>query len=294
MTRRAWLSLVLGAFLLTSCGGASSSARATPSANNPSRSPTPSPSPSSGPQRHVFVIVMENRSYQQAMAQPYVASLAAKYAVATNYHAVAHPSVPNYLAITSGSTWGIADDGFHPLPNQGLAAELTEAGVPWRAYMEGFTGNCFTSPYPYALKHDPFAYYGDQCPSTVVPMSQLTQDLAGSTPQLSWVGPGLCNDGHDCSAGVADRWLATVVPQITASSAWKANGILYITWDESDADGANLVPLIVVAPHLQTHTTSAYLDHLALVATIADHLGVARPGGSTSAPSIAQAFGLAG
>jgi phosphoesterase family protein len=124
--------------------------------------------------------------------------------------------------------------------------------------------------------------------------NQLTQDLTGSTPQSSWIGPGLCNDGHDCSAAVADAWLSTVVPEITASSAWKNDGVLYITWDESIAGVANLVPLVVVAPDLHTHTTGAYLDHYALAGTIADQVGIARPGGSTSAGSIAQALRLAG
>jgi acid phosphatase len=83
------------------------------------------------------LIVMENRSYDQAITGAYTAQLAAKYAVATNYHGVSHPSLPNYLALTSGSTWGIADDGWHPLPAGGLGAQLTAAGISWRAYMEG-------------------------------------------------------------------------------------------------------------------------------------------------------------
>ena len=86
------------------------------------------------PPRHVFLIVMENHSAQQALKGPFVASLAARYGVANNYHAVAHPSVPNYLALTSGSTWGIDDDNFHNLPRRDLGTELTSAGVSWRTW----------------------------------------------------------------------------------------------------------------------------------------------------------------
>src|SRR5260370_11173243 len=113
--------------------------------------PTPSPSPTPGNKPHLFVIVMENRSYDQAMTGAYTAQLAAKYALATNYHGVSHPSLPNYLALTSASTWGIADDGWHPLPAGGLGAQLTGAGISSRAYMEGMSGTCTRSTYPYPL-----------------------------------------------------------------------------------------------------------------------------------------------
>src|SRR5438445_547417 len=88
---RPWAALVLCAFLGSAC--------------------TQSPSPSSSQPRSVFVIVMENHSFDQAASAPFTSSLVAKYGVAENYHAVAHPSVPNYLALTSGSTWGMRDDG---------------------------------------------------------------------------------------------------------------------------------------------------------------------------------------
>jgi len=200
-----------------------------------------------GPSRHVFVIVLENTPYQLALAQPYIGSLADRYAVASNYHDLGEPSLPNYLAMTSGSTWGISDNEFHPLPATGIGNQLTSAGLSWKAYMEGFTGNCFDSPYPYALKHNPFPYYGDVCPPNVVPMTDLVTDLNSNPPWMSWITPGLCNDGHDCGVQTADRWLSEVVPQITSSSAWKKDGVLFITWDESSA-GDSRVPLLVVAP----------------------------------------------
>jgi phospholipase C len=237
------------------------------------------------------VIVMENRSYQQAMSMPYVAQLAARYGLATNYHAVAHPSLPNYLALSSGSTWGIGDDGWHPLPDTGLGSELSSSGVSWRAYMEGFTGDCYRSPYPYALKHNPFAYYGGRCPASVVSMTRLAPDLQSGTPSLSWITPGLCHDGHDCSSTVADQWLASTVPQVLGSEAWQTGGTLYITWDEASGSG-NQVPLLVIAPQLRVHRSDAYLDHFALAGALADQLGVGRPGQSSRSPSIVDAFGL--
>src|ERR1700716_379905 len=218
-----------------------SQTRATPSPSQSpiSTSPVASPSPVAGPS-HVFVIVMENRSYSQAIASGYESQLGAQYGVATDYHGVSHPSLRNYLALTSGSTWGIADDGFHALPAGGLGAQLTDSGIEWRAYMEGMSNGCFHSPYPYALKHNPFAYYGSTCPPQVVPFTQFAADISGSVPQFAWITPDLCHDGHDCASNVADAWLAQTVPTILASSAWKDNGVLIITWDEGE-DSANSV-----------------------------------------------------
>jgi phospholipase C len=264
----------LAAVLVTACqpglhGGTSASA---------------SPSPKTP--KHVFVIVLENTSYQQALRQPYIASLARRYALATNYSAVASPSLPNYLAMTSGSTWGIEDDAYHQLPSGGLGSQLTGARISWKAYMEGFTGDCFNSPYPYALKHNPFAYYGGACPANVVPMTGLTADLKSGTPQLSWITPGMCNDGHDCGVGTADGWLSTVVPQITASPAWRKDGVLFIVWDESSAADSR-VALLVISPTLRGQIAMP-LDHYSLSATISEQLGVPRLGDAGQATSLSK------
>jgi phospholipase C len=215
---------------------------------------------------------------------PFLDDLARRYASAPNYCAVAHPSLPNYLALTSGSTWGVTDDGYHRLPAVGLGAELTQAGISWRAYMEGMTQGCFASPYPYALKHNPFAYYGAGCPSNVVRLSRFSGDLAGDPPRLMWVTPGLCHDGHDCSTAVADAWLASFVPQILASPAWRSGGVLFLTWDENDASGANDVLTIVAAAGVAHRSSQAAYTHYSLLATICALLGVPAPGQGAQAP----------
>jgi phospholipase C len=228
------------------------------------------------------VIVMENRTYDQVMADPYISKLAAEYGVATNYRGVSHPSLPNYLALTSGSTWGIRDDGFHALPAGGLGSQLTTAGISWRAYMEGMTNGCFRSPYPYALKHNPFAYYGNACPPQVVPFTQFATDMAGNVPRLAWITPDLCHDGHDCSTAVVGSWLAQTVPMILASDAWQDNGVLMITWDEG-YDSSNSVLTLVIRQNPAIHASNQPYDHYSLLATIEDHLGVPRLGQAAQA-----------
>jgi len=281
-----FVALVMSACLLAACAP-KSTAQATakhspiPTPIAGAQVPTPEPTPAAAPP-HIFVIVMENRSYGQAIASSYISSLASQYAVATDYHGVSHPSLPNYLALTSGTTWGIADDGFHALPAGGLGAELTNAGIDWKAYMEGMTGGCFHSPYPYALKHNPFAYYGSACPDQVVPFSQFASDLAGNTPQFAWITPNLCHDGHDCSTSVADAWLSQTVPAILKSDAWQDGGMLVITWDEGE-DSANSVLTLVIRPNPVNHSSARPYDHFSLLATIEDQLGVPRLGQAVQA-----------
>jgi phospholipase C len=261
-------------------------ATTTPSPS-PSESPrTPAPTPTETPAPitpHVFVIVMENASLETTLRAPSIQRLAAKYVLATDYHAVSSPSLPNYLAMTSGSTWGITDDAYHVLPAGGLGAQLTTAGVSWRAYMAGLTSaGCLRSPYPYALKHNPFAYYGGSCPENVVSLDALDPDLAGDTPSFVWITPGLCHDGHDCPLATAGVWLEDLVAQIVTSPAWRDHGTLFVVWDEGDGR-SSVVPLIVASPDLESRRVDALYDHFSLLAAIEDAFGLPRLGAAKEA-----------
>ena len=282
---------MLSISLFAAC--AQPSAQVQPPTPSPSPSPisSPVPSPSIEPSPvttglpHVFVIVMENHSYGRALTGSYTASLAAKYSVATDYHAVGSPSLPNYLALTSGSTYGIADDGYHRLPAGGIGAQLTSAGILWRAYMEGMTNGCFSNTYPYTLKHNPFAYYGGACPSQVVNFSHFAADMSTLVPQFVWITPGLCHDGHDCSTATADQWLSQTVPLILATPAWQDNGLLLITWDEGD-DSANHVLTLAIQPHPVERASAHAYNHYSFLATIEDRLGLGRLGQAANATAM--------
>ncbi len=261
---RLWAALVLCALFVSACANSASGSSSQP--------------------RSVFVIVMENRSLEQAAGAPFTASLAAKYGVAENYHAITHPSVPNYLALTSGSTWGVRDDGYRVLPKSDLGSQLTKASISWRAYMEGLgSAGCLNSPVPYDPGHNPFAYYGGQCPSNVVPSTALSGDLGGSTPRFTWITPDRCHDTHDCRVSVGDDWLRQEVGLIIASPAWKSNGVLFITWDEDDGSSDNRVLTLVVAPGMTHKSSQKFYTHYSLLATIEDLLGVGRLGEAANA-----------
>ena len=280
--------------IVTACGAAPAAqigaptmtATPPPSLAVESSLPAPAPSATPRPLPHVFVVVMENTSFARAVRSRTIGSLASRYSLATNYHAVARPSLPNYLALTSGTTWDIADNGYHELPAADLGTQLTGAGISWRAYMEGMSAGCMRSPYPYALKHNPFAYYGGGCPENVVPLEALDDDLAGATPNFVWITPGLCHDGHDCAIDVAGAWLDELVARIVASRAWQEDGVLFVTWDEGDGGDANLVPLIVARPSAARRESDAAYDHYSLLATIEDLFGLPRLGAARDAAPI--------
>lgn len=301
MIGRALATFVAGTVFvagIAACGG------------NPTAAPTPneatSPAssyavtlvpPTDSPQRvtraglpHVFVVVMENTGLGRALRSQPIARLASANALATNYSAVARPSLPNYLALTSGSTWGIADNDYRPLPAADVGTQLTAAGVSWRAYMEGMTteAGCMRSPYPYALKHNPFAYYGGACPANVVPLEALDADLAGDTPRFVWITPGLCHDGHDCAIAVAGAWLDGLVSRIVSSDTWRSGGVLFIVWDEGDGGDSNLVPLIVLSRDATPARVETQFDHYSLLATIEDLFGLPRLGAAATAQPLTQ------
>ena len=260
--------------------------------NSPSQKPpqpTPAaatattPAPTVG-QAHIFVIVMEDMSVTRALKGKYISSLSKTYAFATNYHGVARPSLPNHLALAAGDTFGVTDNGYRKLPARGIGYSMTGAGLPWRAYIDGLTAGCMNSPYPYALRHNPFAFLGGACPSNVVPLPQLDADLRADTPRLVWITPDDCHSGHDCPVEAADAWLTLIVPKILASAAWREGGVLFLLWDEGEnEDVLNHMPLIVIEPKVKQSESATRYDHYSVLATMTDLLGLPRLGRAAGA-----------
>jgi phospholipase C len=250
---------------------------------------------------------MENRSYSQIIgssAAPYINSLAQGCGLATNYAAVTHPSLPNYIAATSGNTWGIADDNppsSHPLAVDSVFQQAGSAA----SYEESMPTNCdLSSSGTYAVKHNPEAYYTNirsACALDNVPMGTTSSGAfldalnAGSLPNFSFVTPNLCNDMHDCTVQTGDAWLQGWVPKIVASPSYQAGDtVVFITWDEDDSHSANHVATIVVSPYTSPGTQSGTaFTHYSLLRTTEQLLGITTfLGNAASAASMRSAFGL--
>jgi phosphatidylinositol-3-phosphatase len=222
----------------------------------------------------------------------------------------------------------------YPSSVRTLADQLSATGRSWKGYMEDM-GNSPTEPatcrHPalntadgtqqarvgdqYAARHDPFVYFHSivdrpaYCSAHVVPLTQLTTDLqtVGTTPALSYVTPNLCHDGHDspCVDGEpgglvsANAFLETWVPQILGSPAFQQDGLLVITFDESDGPqqdssaccgegpgpnsplpgiagpGGGRVGAVVLGPSVEpgSRTTRTY-NHYSLLGSIEDLFGL--------------------
>lgn len=262
-------------------------------AASPPPAATPRPTASTGVPAfsHVFEIVMENHEYGSIIgssAAPYINSLAANYGVATNYYAASHPSLPNYLALTAGSTFGVTSDCTSCYVNAAnVADEIEASGRSWKAYMEDMPSPCYlgASYNNYAMKHNPFVYFDDirnnpaRCAAHVVPFTEFSRDMSsGNVPNFAWITPNLCNDMHDCSVSTGDTWLRSVVPQITGSAAFRNGGVLFITWDEGssnagccgDSAGGQVATLVISPRSIAGYRSRVAENHYGLLRTIED------------------------
>ena len=247
-----------------------------------------------------MVVVFENKERSAIVgnpAAPTFASLARTYASLTAYDAVAHPSLPNYLALVSGSTQGITSDCTSCVvdaPN--LADELEHAGLTWKTYAEGLPSPGFTGAFAgrYAKKHDPFLYFKDIADSParrarVVPFTQLQSDLgAGHLPDFALVVPNLCNDMHDCPAATGDGWLKQhIVPLLQHPQL--ADSVVFVVFDEgsSATRGGGRVAALALGPLVRPSARSrSKTGHYGLLRTIEDAWGLPRLGESSHAKPI--------
>lgn len=273
--RRAGALAVLGVTLaLSGCGSKPASS---PTANLSGTPPCGSTATPPSYQRVVW-IVMENRSFGDVVGSPsapYLASVARACGLATHYNGVAHPSLPNYLAMTSGSSHGISDDdgpSSHPLADPSIFSLL---GSGWRSLQESMPTNCDRGHTgDYAVKHNPAAYY------TTVGAACATQDVPLTSPpdlsaRFTLLTPNLCHDMHDCSTATGDTWLAGEVAAIVDSPTYRAGTMaVFVTWDENDS-GDGPVPTYVIAPSVRPGTRSAVpYTHYSLLRTTEELLGL--------------------
>jgi phospholipase C len=233
---------------------------------------------------------MENKPASRILGvddAPYLNRLAKDYALATNYHAITRPSLPNYIALTSGTTAGITSN-CKPDTCQAdvhsIADEIRKSGRDWRMYAEGMPEPCTAdNAGRYAVKHNPFMYYpavtNDRvsCSDHVVPFSRLDEDLKTdkSLPDYVFITPDMCSDTHDCPVQSGDEWLSRQVPKILSAPAFTAgNSLLVVTYDEGNGD-SNQVATVFAGPAARKgYTSETRFTHYSLLRTIEDAWGL--------------------
>lgn len=207
--------------------------------------PTPTPLSKIPDFGHIVIVVFENREYGSVIdnsLMPTFNRLAQSGTLLTQYYAPTHPSLPNYLSLIGGDTFGINTDCNDCFINSPSLPDLIEtSGRTWKTYQEDMPEPCFLGDrYPYAQKHDPFIYFDPirldeaRCKKYVVPLSDLQGDIdANQLPDFSFIVPNLCNSGHDCKLDVVDSWLTSLLNNLLpALDATSQPYLVVLTWDE--------------------------------------------------------------
>jgi hypothetical protein len=288
-----------------------SSAQPTPT-GEPTASTT-SPSGRASPSAHgvdkLLVIVAENRNAASVVAQmPYLRSQSRSYGSATNYYAISHPSLPNYLVMAGGSTFGVEDDDdpdAHPQKGQSVFGQLLASGRTAKTYAEAMPGNCaLHNDGNYAVRHNPWTYFTDRAersacekfdvPSGTPTGGALKEDVAaGQLPNIGFLIPDDCNNGHSCSIDTTDRWLRTWMPAIENGPDFRSGRLaVLITWDEDEDNTDNRVAMVVLHPALKGRKVTTRLDHYVLSATLSRLAGAEPLRDARDAPELLSAFGL--
>jgi phosphatidylinositol-3-phosphatase len=271
-------------------------------------SPVQTPVPSSQPTfSHVFLIVEENHSYSEVIgnsSMPYLNSLASQYGLATMYFANAHPSMPDYLMLTTGLTESFDDNFSGKINDDNVVRELVKAGKSWKAYEESLPNAAYLGgdAVPYVRHHDPFSYLSDvqndlSQAANIVPFSQFATDLANnSLPQFSFIAPNLNNDAHDGTLASADSWLQSNIAPLLASSAFQSSGLLIITFDEGtstdmDHGGGHVATVIVSSKSKSNYQSKTEYQHQSTLRLVLAASGVNTfPGLAETAPDMTEFF----
>ena len=246
---------------------------------------------------HIVLILFENKEFGTVIGNPSMPlynQLADEYTLLTQFYAIRHPSLPNYIALIGGDTFGInrdCEDCFVDAPS--LPDLIEASGRTWKTYQEDMPVACYLgSKDPYAQKHNPFVYFDpirldiERCERHVVPLTDLGVDIqAGTLPNFIFITPNLCNDAHDCSLEIADSWLgnllASLVPALDATGQ---PYLIVLTFDEGQGShsccglperAGGRIPVVLLSPSVK----NAFQDdtpytHYSLLKTIAESWGL--------------------
>jgi acid phosphatase len=288
-------------------GGGSSGSNAAPA----SSSPAPKMS-------HVFVVVEENHSFNSVIGSPdmpFLNGLVPQGALAAQYFANAHPSLPNYFMLTTGQPVTLNDSFIGPMSQDNIVRELIAAGRSRKSYAQGLPSVGYTGPdvAEYARRHNPFAYFSDvqndsAQSANLVPFSQFPADLTNDhVPDYAFIVPDLQNDAHDCPSGItnctdsqklaaADNWLKKNIGPVLNSPVFTQDGLLIIVFDESSgadlANGGGHVPMLILSPKAKAvFQSSTFYQHQSTLRLTLEALGVQNlPGIAAIAPEMGEFF----
>jgi acid phosphatase len=269
-------------------------------------------SAAAGPTK-ILVVIEGDLSYRRMRSRmPALHRLSQRYGYATSWRAVRHRSLPNYLAIAGGSTFGVGDSRSplsHYLDVGGhlsVFQQALNAGRTAKTYADSMPTNCRARNYPdrrrvsrqrYVVRHNPWVYFGsnlDACRANDVPMTGFRGDAASNRlPDVGFVIPDLCHSGGTCSPARADTWLKDrLAPVLSSTDFTSGRLVVVVTASENTAARSNRVLTAVLTPRLSGKVVGTPLTHYSLARYIAEVLHVPALQKSARARDMRRAFGL--
>ncbi len=253
----------------------------------------------------VLVVIEENHSLNQMLSEmPYLAGLSNRYGYATRWHALTHPSEPNYVAMVGGSTFGVTNDR-PPADNASkvghalsVFSQARQAGRSARTYAESMPSRCAARDHgAYAVRHNPWTYFAADraaCRADDLNTDTFRADAeANRLPNVGLLIPNLDNDAHDASLTRADLWLKRRLTPVLASTDFTSGRlVVVVTADEDDRRSGNIVLTSVLTPRVSHLVVKTPLTHYSLTRFLGEVLGVAPLGNARGAPDMRSAFGL--
>jgi hypothetical protein len=201
------------------------------------------------PFSHVMIVVLENSNYSNAMNQSFLSELSKKGASLDNMTALTHPSQGNYISMIGGDTFGITNDKNIDLDAQHIGDLLEAKGLTWKAYVEGFPGNCFlgATSGKYARKHVPFLSFKNvstnptRC-KNIVDAKQMDLDIqSNNLPNYAIYIPDLSNDGHDTGVSFADTYMSKKFGPLLQDQKFMNQMLFVVTFDEAGKSNNNQI-----------------------------------------------------
>ena len=269
---------------------------------------TPTPLPLVPNFSHIVILIFENKEYGTVVGNPamsYFNLLASSYTLLNQHYATTHPSLPNYLSLIGGDTFGIIDncDFADCYINAPSLPDLIEAsGRTWKTYQDDMPEPCFTgNTLRYVRKHNPFIFFDpirldeERCKQSIVPLTQMDVDIAANDlPNFIFITPDICYSAHDCDMSLADEFLKQQIDKLYP--ALEATGepyLIIITWDEGQGShsccglpelAGGRIATIFISPQVkQNFQDNNPYSHYSILKTISEAWGLTKLGHAADA-----------